>query len=122
MIAPANYAAEEELQLLTISGDLIGKLDDIGPNLEAQQVIKRYYAELPDAVRSRLQSLQNELSAIQPNYLVASAAGDTAELNELMDDLVARWAKLRTTHSQYYTTEVVQVLDSVFAEIYEWLH
>ena len=122
MIAPANYAAEEESQLLTISGDLIGKLDDIGPNLEAQQVIKRYYAELPDAVRSRLQSLQNELSAIQPNYLVASAAGDTAELNELMDDLVARWAKLRTTHSQYYTTEVVQVLDSAFAEIYEWLH
>jgi len=122
MIAPANYAAEEELQLLTISGDLIGKLDDIGPNLEAQQVIKRYYAKLPDAVRSRLQSLQNELSAIQPNYLVASAAGDTAELNELMDDLVARWAKLRTTHSQYYTTEVVQVLDSAFAEIYEWLH
>lgn len=113
---PAS-AAEDELSLLTLEGDLIGKLpEQLGTRgvVDPRKTIQAYYALLPAQVRADLEAQHSALLALIPDYDVAFTAADSAEITEVKSDLDALWASIRAIHQQHFTTEVTGLLDSAY--------
>ena len=116
-LIPAS-AAEDEQTLLTLEGDRISALpekpDIQGSAINPAQTIQAYYALLQADVRQDLETVQNALLALIPDYDVAFAAADSAEITEVKSDLDVIWADIRTIHRKYFTAEVARLLDTAY--------
>lgn len=114
-------AAEEDLAILTIEGDLLGRLDSLKPVEGTVLIIDAYYSLLPETIQDQVQTLRQQLAAMMPGYEVAFLAADSSELAELMFDIDLVWAEIRTIHSQKFTAEVAQLLNEAYNDIFSKL-
>lgn len=119
-VLPA-YGAEEELTLLTITGDLIGELESIQGIENPNVIITAYYAELSGEARAELVALRRRMDRRLEDYQVAYTAADTAEINETLDDLSFYWASMRTIHAQKFTEAAFQQLSAAYGELFEFI-
>lgn len=113
--------AEQEITLLTITGDLIGELNSIPVTDDPNAIIVAYYAELDDEIREELIELRRRMDRRLEDYQVAYTAADTAEINETIDDLAFYWASIRTIHAREFTEGATQQLAKAYAELYEFI-
>lgn len=107
-------AAEEEFTLLTIQGDLIGKIDSLDLSSDRDTLLNSYYNLLPQGLRTEIKTLRQILSTRIPDYEVAVNAGDSAEFSEIKDEIDLYWAAIRSIHIQHFTREVVDLLGSIY--------
>ncbi len=119
--APSTFAAEEELTLLTITGGLIDNLDSIPDSEDPDAVIVAYYSELEENSRAGLIALRRRMDRRLEDYQVAFTAADTAEINEILDDLSFYWASMRTIHTRKFTEGAIQQLAAAYGELYEFI-
>lgn len=108
------FAADEELTLLSIAGDLIGKVESLDSDANPERIIDTYYALLLDAQRLHVESLHRQLIKLMPDYEVAFTAADSAEITEVKSDIDALWAEIRTVHAHYFAPEVVELLNAAY--------
>lgn len=120
LLCAAPLPAAEEETLLTITGNLIGKLDNLSADATAATVIGEYYALLPATAQQRLDSLRRDMERRAEDYLFAFRSGDTAEMNERLEDLSFYWASIRTIHAQEFTGEVIDQLNKAYGDLYEF--
>jgi hypothetical protein len=116
-IANPAAAAEDEL-VLTITGDRIDLLSNGEVLDDADGLVLRYYQLLPLALQERLQLLRRRMDQRTEDYEVAFAAGDTAEINEIFDDLSAYWTRIQQIHYQEFTPAAMQQLGAAYGELY----
>ncbi len=114
----SSHAAEEELVILTIEGDLIGKIETLDNEEDYSQIISNYYLLLPTEVQAQIETLHFQLSALIPDYEVAYLAADSAELSEVMDEIDVLWNSIRMLHTQYFTAEVVELLNQALSSVF----
>lgn len=119
--AQASYGAEEELTLLTITGDLIGKLESLNEDANPGTIINSYYELLDQQTGEQLLSLRRRMDRRLEDYQVAYTAADTAEINETLDDLSFYWASIRTLHASEFTEEVIGQLAEAYGELYDFI-
>jgi len=115
------FSAEEEFTLLTITGDLTDKLELQSDNENPNAVINAYYAELDTEIRGQLLTLRHRMDRRLEDYQVAYTAADTAEINEILDDLSFYWASMRTLHAAEYTDGALEQLHGAYRELYEFI-
>lgn len=116
-LAQPALAADEEV-LLTITGDRIELLKNGEQLDDADYLVLRYYQLLPLALQERLQLLRHRMDRRMEDYEVAFAAGDTAEINEIVDDLSAYWARIQQIHFEEFTLAAMQDLVGAYAALY----
>lgn len=114
-------AAEEELTLLTIEGDLISRIETLNGVSDSALIIRSYYNLLPTEIQSDLESFRSRLSALLPGYEVSFNAADSAELTEVMDDINVIWAAIQSIHGQNFTREVKEILNTAYGDVYSFL-
>ena len=114
-------AAEEELTLLTIQGDLVGKIESLVGSNDPELIIRSYYDLLPEELQAEVAILRLRLSALVPDYQVAFAAADRAELVDVMDEFDVHLTQIRSIHAQEFTLEVVEILNNAYAEAYSMI-
>lgn len=112
---------QEDAILLTITGDLIGELESLDESAGPGTVINGYYALLPQQTQDRLAALRANLNRRGEDYLVAFRSGDTAEMNETLDDLGFYWASIRTIHAREFTEAVIAQLNEAYGALYEFV-
>ena len=116
-LAQPALAADKEV-LLTITGDRIELLNNGEQLDDADYLVLRYYQLLPLALQERLQLLRHRMDRRMEDYEVAFAAGDTAEINEIVDDLSAYWARIQQIHFEVCTLAAMQDLVGAYAALY----
>jgi hypothetical protein len=116
-LAQPALAADEEV-LLTITDDRIELLNNGEQLDDADYLVLRYYQLLPLALQERLQLLRHRMDRRMEDYEVAFAAGDTAEINEIVDDLSAYWARIQQIHFEVFTLAAMQDLVGAYAALY----
>jgi hypothetical protein len=116
-LAQPALAADEEV-LLTITGDRIELLNNGEQLDDADYLVLRYYQLLPLELQERLQLLRHRMDRRMEDYEVAFAAGDTAEINEIVDDLSAYWARIQQIHFEVFTLAAMQDLVGAYAALY----
>ena len=112
-----SYAAEEDL-LLSISGDLIDVVKTVGEDTEPAIIIDTYYSELENTAKEEAASLRRNLTRLIPNYEIAYAAADTAEMNSVLSEVGYHWAVLRTFHAKHFTDQARAELYRAYVEQY----
>lgn len=117
IIAAHSYAAEDT-QLLSITGDLIDVLQSLNEDTEPLIVIDRYYGELTSEEQLEAAELKQDLIRLIPNYEIAFAAADTAEMNSVLSEVAYRWAVLRTFHAEHFTDPARDALYRAYVEQY----
>jgi hypothetical protein len=115
----STHAAESET--LLILGDRIDRLEQRTNKLSPDDLINRYYALLDSDRRRTALSLRQTLFRLSPRYRVAFAAGDTAELNNIVSDIGRTWARLRTLHAAEYTAAAITDLESAYSQQFSFL-
>ena len=118
LAANTSTFAAEDTQLLTISGNLIDVPDSLDKEAAPASVIEQYYGELNSADRKQAMALQQELARLIPNYEIAFAAADTAEMNSVLSNIAYRWAVLRTFHAEHFTDAARADLFKAYNELY----
>ncbi|MDA0689557.1 MAG: hypothetical protein O2948_13040 [Proteobacteria bacterium] len=119
-IVPAQ-TADEEVIVLSISGnkvDLLENLPETGTHLGT---ITAYYAEIPEISRQELAGLWQQMRRRTEDYRVAFRSGDTAEINETLDDLGYYWASIRTIHAREFTAAAISVIESAYAGMFPFI-
>lgn len=119
--AISAQSTDDEPVLLTITGNLIGKLDTIASDTEADLVISSYYDLLDEELRLELNRLRASLDRRSEDYVVAFRAADTAEVNQIVDELSFFWASIRTSHANEFTDEVIVQLNVAYGQLYEFV-
>lgn len=112
---------EEETTLLTITGNLIDKLDSLEADAPAESVLNSYYALLPESSRNRLAELRQRMDRRSVDYQVAFRSGDTAEINEIVDELSFYWASIRTVHAREFTEAAIADITAAYSRLYRFL-
>jgi len=110
--------AAEEVQLLSIRGDLIDVLETVNEDTEPTEIIAAYYSELNSAEQKEAVQLRQNLLKLIPDYEIAFAAADTAEVNSVLSEVAHRWAVLRSFHAKYFTDRARATLYSAYVEQY----
>jgi len=110
--------AEDEVVLLRINGDLIGLAPMVGEELvdkeQALRLIDDYYSLLaPEALR-RVETLHREILGLIPDFEVAYAAADSAEITHVMSEIDLRLAALQQVYATNYTQEVTALLQKAY--------
>lgn len=118
LFSSTSEAAEEEAPLLTISGNLIDVIDSLSEESDPAAVIEAYYLELDSALREQANDLQRKLANLIPDYEIAFAAADTAEVNSVLSNIAYRWAVLRTFHAEHFTDAARAELFRAYNELY----
>lgn len=116
--AATALAAEETLTLLTIEGNLIGKIDSLANEQDANTVISTYYEQLSPAALLEIEMLRRQLAKLVPDYDVAFTAADSAEITEVKSDINTSWSAIRTIHTREFTPEVVEILNEAYRNVY----
>ena len=108
------YGAENDIQLLTIEGDLIGLSETFdstaGDRQDAVGLVHEYHRLLPEGLRADVESLHQQMLKLIPDFEVAYAAADSAEITHIMSEIDSRWASIQEVHRQTYTFAVVSLL------------
>lgn len=104
--------------MLTIQGDLVGRIESLGEGGDSGLIINTYYSLLSEEVRTEIESLRRLLSALTPDYEVAYNATDSAELSEVKDEIDFLWAAIRAIHAQKFTPEVVELLNAAYGKVF----
>ncbi len=117
--AEAQDQTEDDTTLLIMSS-LIGEID-LPADTTARETINAYYELLSATTDSELSTTLTNLNRRTEDYQVAFRSGDTAELNEIVDELVLYWAAIRSVHIREFAPEVVALLESAYAEIYPFI-
>jgi len=118
LAATTVLAAEEALTLLTIEGNLIGRMDSLENVDDANTVISAYYEQLSPAVLAEIEVLRRQLAKLVPDYDVAFTAADSAEITEVKSDINVSWSAIRTMHAHEFTQEVVELLNEAYKNVY----
>lgn len=113
--------AEEESVLLSITGNLIDLDESIDLDTSAEQIVHSYYELLNEERRTELLALWRRMERRTEDYQVAFRSGDTAEINETLDDLGFYWASVRTLHAGEFTQNVIEILELFYAEIFPFI-
>ncbi|MEQ8954418.1 MAG: hypothetical protein RL120_09815 [Gammaproteobacteria bacterium] len=111
-------AADEELTLLTIEGDLISKIDSISDATPPATIIATYYAVLPAQSLTRAEAMRDRLRRLIPDYEVAYNAADSAEITQVRSDIFLVWAGIRTLHAEQFSAEAAGQLDDAYRAAY----
>lgn len=106
--------AEDEVVLLRIDGDLIGLALTASEGLvdreQALRLLDDYYSLLaPEALQS-VETLHREILGLIPDFEVAYAAADSAEITHVMSEIDLRLAALQQLYTTSYTQEVTALL------------
>lgn len=117
LVAPvAGFPAEEILRISR--SDLIPKINNLAPNLNPNQILDEYYALVSTTWQAEFAELRTLMNRRSEAYQIAFRSGDTAEMNENLDDLAFFWASIRTLHAQMFSPEAIGELESTYARIY----
>lgn len=114
--------SEEEPVLLSITGNLIGLDESINLNTNSKQIAHAYYALLSEETSTELLTLWRRMERRTEDYQVAYRSGDTAEINETLDDLSFYWASVRTLHANEFTQAVIEVLERSYADSFPFIN
>ncbi len=114
-------SAEAELTLLTLEGDLIGRIEALDADSDSEVLIQAYYALLLPEIRLEAETLHTGLIDLIPNYEVAFIAADSAEITEVKFDIDVLWAGVRTLHALHFTREVAELLDTAYNSAFSTL-
>ena len=110
----AAYGAENDIQLLTIEGNLIGLSETFDSTIvdrqDAVRLVHEYHRLLPEDLRTDVESLHRQILKLLPDFEVAYAAADSAEITHVMSEIDSRWASIQEVHRQTYTFAVVSLL------------
>jgi hypothetical protein len=110
--------AEDEFEILTIKGNLIGPIlpieDRIGSAQQATRLISAYHQLLTAAVQMEVASLHEQILGFIPGFEVAYTAADSAEFSHLMSEIDLRLAAIQDVHAQKYTQDVVSLLTEAY--------
>jgi len=114
-------ATDDEVLVLSISGNKIDVLENLTETENQLDTITAYYAEIPEMSRQELAELWQRMRRRTEDYQVAFRSGDTAEINETLDDLGVLWASIRTVHAREFTNEAAAVIESAYAGIFPFI-
>jgi len=114
----AAYGAENDIQLLTIEGNLIGLSETFDSTIvdrqDAVRLVHEYHRLLPEDLRTDVESLHQQILKLLPDFEVAYAAADSAEITHVMSEIDSRWASIQGVHRQTYTLAVVSLLNEAY--------
>lgn len=117
LVSPvAGFAAEEILRISR--SNLVHKIDNLAPDLKPNQILDEYYALVSSNQQAEYAELRDFMNRRSEAYQIAFRSGDTAEMNENLDDLAFFWASIRTLHAQMFAPEAIEELESTYARIY----
>ena len=114
-------ATDDEVLVLSISGNKIDVLEKLTGTENHLDTITAYYAEIPETGRQELAELWQRMRRRTEDYQVAFRSGDTAEINETLDDLGVLWASIRTVHAREFTNAAAEVIESAYAGIFPFI-
>lgn len=114
-------ATDDEVQVLSISSNKIDVLEKLTGTENHLDTITAYYAEIPETGRQELAELWQRMRRRTEDYQVAFRSGDTAEINETLDDLGVLWASIRTVHAREFTNAAAEVIESAYAGIFPFI-
>lgn len=114
-------ATDDEVLVLSINGNKIDVLENLTETENHLDTITAYYAEIPEISRQELAELWQRMRRRTEDYQVAFRSGDTAEINETLDDLGVLWASIRTVHAREFTYEAAEVIESAYAGIFPFI-
>ena len=114
-------AAEEEITLLTIEGNLIDRLELLDENSSASLIISTYYNLLPEQAQSDIGVRRTRLERLQPDYDVAYLAADSAEMAEVREKIDEQWTFIQSVHEYFFTRQVVEILNQAYIENFNGL-
>jgi len=118
MLSTVNVNAAENTPLLIITDDRVGVLDEQNGDYDPALEITRYYELLGSSEKQEALNLRRELVDLIPDYDVAFAAADTAEINSVLSAIAYRWAVLRTFHAEHFTDAAREALFRAYTELY----
>ena len=114
----AAYGAENDIQLLTIEGNLIRLSETFDSTIvdrqDAVRLVHEYHRLLPEDLRTDVESLHQQILKLLPDFEVAYAAADSAEITHVMSEIDGRWASIQGVHRQTYTLAVVSLLNEAY--------
>ena len=113
--------ADEETLVLRIGGNKVDVLENVPSPKTHQAIITAYYTQIPEASRAELAELWQQMKRRTEDYQVAFRSGDTAELNETLDDLGLYWATIRTVHAREFTEAAIAAIESAYAGIFPFI-
>ena len=113
----AAHGQDDEV-LLTITGDRIDLLVEGEASGNAEELVMRYYELLPADSQDQLLTLRRRMDRRMEDYEVAFAAGDTAEINEIVLDISAYWVRVQQIHFEQFTAAAMAQLADAYAEIF----
>lgn len=114
-------ATDDEVLVLSISGNKVDVLENLTGTENQLDTITAYYAEIPEMSRQELAELWQRMRRRTEDYQVAFRSGDTAEINETLDDLGVLWASIRTVHAREFTNAAAEVIESAYAGIFPFI-
>lgn len=114
-------ATDDEVLVLSISGNKVDVLENLTGTENQLDTITAYYAEIPETGRQELAELWQRMRRRTEDYQVAFRSGDTAEINETLDDLGVLWASIRTVHAREFTNAAAEVIESAYAGIFPFI-
>ncbi len=110
--------AEDETVLLRIEGDLIGLIEPfdgaIADREQALRLANAYYQLLPPDALAQIAPLHDQVLALIPDFEVAYAAADSAEISDVMSEIDMRLAAMQKIYVREYTQEVTVLLISAY--------
>lgn len=116
-LGPA-IGAEDDVVLLTIQGNLIGLTEpfnaDILDREEAIRLVNAYHHLLPQTAIAQIEPLYDQTLRLIPDFQVAYAAADSAEITDVMSKIDSRLAAMQKIYTQHYTPEVVDLLNEAY--------
>lgn len=111
-------AAEDDFQLLTIEGHLIGLVEPfdgvVDNKHEAAQFVSTYHQLLTLDSQAQVDFLHEQILALLPNFEVAYTAADSAEIDHLMSEIDVRLAVIREVHARSYAQDVIDLLNEAY--------
>ncbi len=116
-IGPA-LGAEDDFVLLTIEGDLIGLTEPFDGNIdsreEALHLVDTYHRLLPPAALMQIKLLHNKVLQLIPDFQVAYAAADSAEITHVMSEIDIHLSAMKMIYLREYTQEVTGLLNNAY--------
>ena len=116
-LGPA-LSAEDDPLVLSIEGNLIGLTapfdGDIGDREEALLLVNAYHQLLPPAALAQIVPLHDQILRLIPDFQVAYAAADSAEITHVMSEIDMRLAAMQKIYAREFTQEVTGLLRDAY--------
>jgi hypothetical protein len=121
MLFSIAQGAEDESVLLTLDGSLIGPLQSIDNKVadsqKASELINTYHELLTIDVQEEVKTLHEQILRLIPDFEVAYAAADSAEIAHVMSEIDIRLAAIQEVHGAMYTQDLIDILTEAYYTI-----